>query len=106
MWGWKRYNCVKREREMEEKLGDFAVAPGEGAWIEIFMSKDMSNIICSSLPVRERTLKYKKFHFSVSESLLISLYLYRGRHSLWKERKEKAVILRVIDGYGGPAGPV
>lgn len=21
---------------MEEKLGDFAVAPGEGAWIEIF----------------------------------------------------------------------
>lgn len=91
---------------MEEKSGDFAVAPGEGAWIEIMSIRVLPQNGHGSLPVREHTLKCKKYHFSVSESLLISLYLYRGRHSLWKERKENAVILRVIDGYGGPAGPV
>ena len=64
---------------MEEKLGDFAVAPGEGAWIEIHTmnyqkfykavapgegawieitsSLKSTSMLRPSLPVRERGLK-------------------------------------------------
>ena len=42
---------------MEEKSGDFAVAPGEGAWIEI-PEGGRAELAFKSLPVRERGLKY------------------------------------------------